>query len=237
MIETIPPPQAFALGGALALRPGLAQERLAVGAATLSLLAAYAEQAPLAVLIDDAHWLDASSAQALLFAVRRLELAEDLSELVLIPDGAPLLVSARISGAFLRRVHLLDEAARLALALAATSDSGDLAMLERAASRLGIDLAALSDGESAGLVALGAGSVEFRHPLVRSAVYADNPRRAAARDAPRAGRRPPRSRRRSARLASGRRGGRGRRLGLGDARAGRRAGARSQRLRDGLSRV
>ncbi len=239
MIEKVPPPQALALEGALALRPGLAQERFAVGAATLSLLAAYAEQAPLAVLIDDAHWLDASSAQALLFAFRRLvadpiavliavrdgeqslldgadlptlrigglstdesalllrelapatvqrlhdatagnplgmlELADDVSELVLAPDGAPLLVSARISQAFLRRVRLLDEAARLALVLTATSDSGDLVMLERAALRLGIDLAALSEVESAGLVALGAGSVEFRHPLLRSAVYADAP--------------------------------------------------------------
>ncbi|MFZ0091850.1 MAG: AAA family ATPase [Solirubrobacteraceae bacterium] len=239
MIEKVPPPQALALEGALALRPGLAQERFAVGAATLSLLAAYAEQAPLAVLIDDAHWLDASSAQALLFAVRRLvadpiavliavrdgeqslldgadlptlrigglstdesalllrelapatvqrlhdatagnplgmlELADDVSELVLAPDGAPLLVSARISQAFLRRVRLLDEAARLALVLTATSDSGDLVMLERAALRLGIDLAALSEVESAGLVALGAGSVAFRHPLLRSAVYADAP--------------------------------------------------------------
>ncbi len=57
---------------ALALRPGTGQERFAVGAATLSLLAAYAEEAPVAVLIDDAHWLDGSSAQALLFAFRRL---------------------------------------------------------------------------------------------------------------------------------------------------------------------
>lgn len=239
VIEKVPEPQAVALEGALALRPGLARERFAVGAATLSLLAAYAEQQPLALLVDDAHWLDTSSAQALLFAFRRLvadsiavliavregepslldgadlptlrigglsrdesallvrklapatrrrlhdatagnplgmlELAPDVGDLVLAPEGAPLLVSARISGAFLRRVHLLDDAARRALVLAATSDSGDLAMLGRAASRLGIDLAALSDVEGAGLVSLGAGSVEFRHPLVRSAVYADAP--------------------------------------------------------------
>ena len=51
---------------------GPAQERFAVGAATLSLLAAYAEEEPVAVVIDDAHWLDGSSAQALLFAFRRL---------------------------------------------------------------------------------------------------------------------------------------------------------------------
>src|SRR5271156_2194402 len=70
MLEKVPEPQAGALGGALALRPGPAQDRFAIGAATLSLLAAYAEQGPVAVLIDDAHWLDESSAQALLFAFR-----------------------------------------------------------------------------------------------------------------------------------------------------------------------
>src|SRR5262249_1746580 len=72
MLERIPHPQAVALEGAFALRPGPAQDRFAVGAATLSLLAAYAEQGPVAVLLDDVHWLDDSSAQALLFAFRRL---------------------------------------------------------------------------------------------------------------------------------------------------------------------
>src|SRR4051794_18965074 len=57
-LERIPAPQAVALEGALALRPARGQERFAVGAATLSLLAAYAEEGPVAVLIDDAHWLD-----------------------------------------------------------------------------------------------------------------------------------------------------------------------------------
>jgi predicted ATPase len=40
MLDVIPEPQAIALEGALALRRGPAQERFAVGAATLSLLAA-----------------------------------------------------------------------------------------------------------------------------------------------------------------------------------------------------
>ncbi|MGH2876932.1 MAG: ATP-binding protein, partial [Solirubrobacteraceae bacterium] len=71
-MDQIPRPQALALESALALRPAPTQERFAIGAATLSLLAAHADRGPLAVLVDDAQWLDASSAQALLFAVRRL---------------------------------------------------------------------------------------------------------------------------------------------------------------------
>src|SRR6185312_6086828 len=239
MLERIPRPQAVALEGAFALRPGPAQDRFAVGAATLSLLAAYAEQGPVAVLLDDVHWLDESSAQALLFAFRRLvadpiavllaarddepsvlfeadlpairigglsndeaaallhglapalagrlqvatagnplallELADDASELAFAPEGAPVLVSARISHAFLRRAATLDEPGRRALVLAATSDTGETVVLERAAASLGIDLAALAGAESAGLITLRAGTVEFRHALARSAIYADAP--------------------------------------------------------------
>ena len=50
--------------------------------------------------------------------------------------------------------------------------------------RLGADLSALAAAESAGLVTLHAGVVAFRHPLARSAIYADAPasqRRAAHR--------------------------------------------------------
>ncbi len=163
------------------------------------------------MLIDDAHWLDRASAEALLFAIRRLvadpiavllavrdgepslldgadlptvqiaglsrdetasllpslapetaaqlheatagnplgllELARDADELALAPGGAPLLVSARISRAFLRRTGDLDERERQALLLAATSDSGDLAVLERAAKRLSVELSALAAAE------------------------------------------------------------------------------------------
>ena len=249
MLEKIPEPQAVALEGALALRPGSAQERFAVGAATLSLLAAYAEHAPVAVVIDDAHWLDVPSAQALLFAFRRLmadpiavliavregepslldgaglptlqigglssedaaelvhglapeavarlygatagnplallELAPDAHDLAFAPEGAPVLVSTRICAAFLRRAGTLDEAARDALVLAASSDSGDLPMLGRAAAQLRIDLTTLAAAESAGLVTFRQGMVEFRHPLARSAIYAAAPA-ARRRDAHRA---------------------------------------------------
>src|SRR5690349_22726957 len=52
-LPDIPAPQADALGAALALQPGRTGERFAVGAATLSLLAAEADEAPVLVLVDD----------------------------------------------------------------------------------------------------------------------------------------------------------------------------------------
>lgn len=72
MLDQIPAPQSSALAGALALGPARAADRYAIGAATLSLLSASADSGPLLVLVDDAHWLDESSAQALAFAARRL---------------------------------------------------------------------------------------------------------------------------------------------------------------------
>jgi DNA-binding CsgD family transcriptional regulator len=69
----IPESQAGALSSALALGPPIQGDRFTVCAATLSMLAAAAETAPVLGVVDDAQWLDRSSAEALLFAARRLE--------------------------------------------------------------------------------------------------------------------------------------------------------------------
>ncbi len=90
-IDQLPAPQAAALEGALALRAADAGDRLGVGAATLTLLAAYAEREPLAVLIDDAHWLDGSTADALRFALRRL-LADPVAVILTAREGEPSLL-------------------------------------------------------------------------------------------------------------------------------------------------
>jgi DNA-binding CsgD family transcriptional regulator len=71
-LEALPEPQSAALRAALGLAPGAGGERFLIGAATLSLLAALAEERPVLVAVDDAHWLDESSFGALLFAARRL---------------------------------------------------------------------------------------------------------------------------------------------------------------------
>jgi hypothetical protein len=73
LIEQLPVPQAHALRVAFGQQEGASVEPFLVGVATLSMLAEAAEQSPLLCVIDDAHWLDAASADALLFAARRLD--------------------------------------------------------------------------------------------------------------------------------------------------------------------
>src|SRR5438445_956330 len=141
-LGAIPEPQAAALESALALRPGSAQDRFAVGAATLSLLAAYAEEDPLAALVDDAHWLDGSSADALLFAVRRL-VADPIAVVLAVREGSPSLVDG--AGLTMMRLAGLDREAAAELVGDAAADrlygataGNPLALLELApeASRL-----------------------------------------------------------------------------------------------------
>ena len=230
-LPEIPEPQAHALSAALALESIATPNRLAVYAGVLSLFGEAAERIPLLVVVDDAHWLDRPSDEALTFAARRLT-AESLALLFAVREGegsdfgaglptieveplevaasmellherfgstipaevarrlaeatagnplallevAPLLSDAERVGREPLPDHLpasesversvrhalrsLPPAARRALILAAASDSAT-----------GGDLAALEPAEDAGLVRIHAGSVAFRHPLVRSAVY------------------------------------------------------------------
>ncbi len=104
-LPAVPAPQASALQGALALRPGGAAIDSPSGRRTLSLLAAHAEQAPVLVLIDDAQWLDAPSAEAILFAIRRL-LADAVAVLIAARDGHASLLDH--AGLPIRRVSGLD---------------------------------------------------------------------------------------------------------------------------------
>ncbi len=70
--EDLPAPQSRALGVAFGLLDGPAVEPFLVAVATLSMLTAAAEEKLVVCLIDDAHWLDPASADALLFCARRL---------------------------------------------------------------------------------------------------------------------------------------------------------------------
>lgn len=243
-LDRVAQPQREALEGALALRPARARDRFAIGAATLSLLAAYTEAAPLLVLADDVQWLDGSSANALLFACRRLvadpiavvlsvrhgepsildgtdlpslrlegldraataellaeragspipddvidrlhrgtggnplalvELADEAHILYAAPLDTPLAVLTSVTDVYLERCAALPESAREVLVLAAASDTAELPLLAKAARLAGRELADLAAAEAAGLVTVVNDRVEFRHPLVRSAVYAGAP--------------------------------------------------------------
>lgn len=245
LLDGLPQPQAEALAVVLALERGPAPERFAVGAALLGLLTLAAEQQPLAVVVDDAHVLDESSAQALAFAVRRLvsdrvgvvvalrpgtgsplcvlptielqpltlaesrdlversgreawtaarmerfhdatggnplailELADDAERLEAAPPHSPALLTGPLLAAYSRRLLELSQEARDVVLLAAV-DSHDVAALGRACTAADLQLEALGEAENAGLLRFGGAGLEFRHPLVRAAVYgaADAPTR------------------------------------------------------------
>jgi DNA-binding CsgD family transcriptional regulator/tetratricopeptide (TPR) repeat protein len=87
-VDLLPGPQAAALRTALALDAGTPPDRFAVGAATLGVLTRRAEQRPLALVLDDAHHLDRPSAEALVFAARRL-VADPILVVAALRDGEP----------------------------------------------------------------------------------------------------------------------------------------------------
>ena len=246
-LDRLAPPQREALEGTLALRPARAQDRFAIGAATLGMLAAYAEDAPVLVVVDDAQWIDGSSADALLFAFRRL-IADPIAVLLAVRSGEPSLIDRTdlqvhqlegldrahtaelvrrlqpthepLDDTIIERLHrgtggnplalveladdagttgagdpvdtpipiitslgrvYLDRSAALPPPPAscsrcvAASDTGELPTLARAATIAGLDIADLAAAETVGLVTVSGDGVEFRHPLVRSAVYAAAP--------------------------------------------------------------
>ncbi len=72
LLEMVPPAQRAALEAALGLAPPATASRFLVAAGLLSLVAAAAQREPVLVLVDDLQWVDAPSAQALLFVTRRL---------------------------------------------------------------------------------------------------------------------------------------------------------------------
>ncbi|MFD2860759.1 AAA family ATPase [Salininema proteolyticum] len=70
--DLLPEPLAKGLHRALALDGGEAGSAANIGMAVLQLLAEASEERPILCVVDDAQWMDDDSAQALLFASRRL---------------------------------------------------------------------------------------------------------------------------------------------------------------------
>lgn len=90
-IDALPAPQRAALATALGLADAPASSGFLVGLATLTLLAEAATDRPLLLVVDDAHWLDRPSAEALVFVARRLE-SEPIVVIAALRDdaGSPL---------------------------------------------------------------------------------------------------------------------------------------------------
>jgi DNA-binding NarL/FixJ family response regulator len=241
-LGALPRPQRAALAAALAIGPAVRADRFAICAATLSLLGEAAARRPVLAVVDDVHWLDAASAQALEFTARRLshdaiglliaaridvpssfdtarmntmavtglnraaarellartgrsiapavadrlvsgtggnplallELTGTLTDDELTGLGSlpePLPVATAVQHAFAHRLDATSSATRQLLLVAACDATADLATLQQASGRLGLDLADLASAEQAGLVRLKGGTVEFTHPLLRSAAY------------------------------------------------------------------
>ncbi|MCB9012243.1 MAG: ATP-binding protein [Actinobacteria bacterium] len=73
LIEALVAPQAAALSGALGIGPPLPPgDRFTAYVGALNVLAEAAESGPLLVVVDDAHWLDPASLDALAFVARRV---------------------------------------------------------------------------------------------------------------------------------------------------------------------
>jgi DNA-binding CsgD family transcriptional regulator len=151
LVEELPERQAAALRGALALGPAV-NARLLIAAGALSLLAVAADERPLLCLVDDAHWLDGESAEALVFVARRLEAdpvllvfgAREGEPRAFEPAGLDVLVLgglAREEAALLLRDRGLPEG--VVADLYRTSAGNPLALLELPG--------ALSEGQRAGL--------------------------------------------------------------------------------------
>ncbi|MEV6526639.1 AAA family ATPase [Longispora sp. NPDC051575] len=83
------------------------------------------------------------------------------------PGALPL--TGRLQDAFHAQVARLPAATRTLLLIAAADDTGDPGLILRAGATLGAGLADVAPAEH--LVDEGSGTVAFRHPLVRAAVY------------------------------------------------------------------
>ncbi|MEV4543209.1 helix-turn-helix transcriptional regulator [Micromonospora echinaurantiaca] len=88
-LDALPEPQRDAVRAALGLAAGTTGDRYLLGAGVLSLLAEAAAPDGLICVVDDFQWVDRASADALLFAARRLR-TEKIAMLFAVRGDAPV---------------------------------------------------------------------------------------------------------------------------------------------------
>jgi DNA-binding CsgD family transcriptional regulator len=123
-VRGLPAPQRDALSVALGLSGGAPPDRYLTGLATLTLLAGVAAGQPVLCLIDDVHWLDRESAEALAFTARRLH-ADSLAFIFAArPQDGGLTAFDGLAVRRLSGLEPLDARVLLALAVEGTLDPG-----------------------------------------------------------------------------------------------------------------
>ena len=139
-IAELPGPQRDALGAAFGLTDASAPDLFMTALAVLNLLADAAEATALLVIVEDAQWLDRSTADVLAFVARRLE-CEPLVLVAAIRDGfeSPL----GIAGLEVLHLEPLDSSASAALLDRVASDLSATARLRVLAEAAGNPLALL----------------------------------------------------------------------------------------------
>jgi DNA-binding CsgD family transcriptional regulator len=121
-IPGLPAPQRDALGAAFGLHHSEPPDRYLVGLATLTVLAGIAASQPALCLVDDVHWLDRESAEALAFTARRLQ-ADSLAFIFAgRPEAAGQAAFTALSVHRLSGIEPLDARALLALGVAGSLD-------------------------------------------------------------------------------------------------------------------
>jgi len=142
LLERLPAPQARALRVAFGQQDGSTEDPFLIALATLAMLSEAAETSPVLCLVDDAHWLDTASADALLFAARRLQAdpvaliftARDGDVRDFTAEGVPTLVLTGIAAPAARQLLAEHAGAALpeqvSLALLAQTGGNPLALVE-----------------------------------------------------------------------------------------------------------
>ncbi|MDA0172513.1 AAA family ATPase [Solirubrobacter taibaiensis] len=102
----LPPVQRAALDAAFGLTPEPAPEHFRIAMAVLDLVSDIAHDAPLMLVVEDAHWLDLPTAEVLAFVARRIE-SDPVLMLAAVRDGYPSALAD--AGLPEHRLRALDE--------------------------------------------------------------------------------------------------------------------------------